>query len=185
MRLTKWIKNFNPRAPCGARPAPERLARRPTLYFNPRAPCGARRIEQAAFRIIIISIHVPLAGHDGTGSRAGSNQWNFNPRAPCGARHFVVTSSSLGFYFNPRAPCGARPSPVRFVSGSAYFNPRAPCGARPLTAVLTAQSVKFQSTCPLRGTTKSTVPPPVWAEISIHVPLAGHDKIRDAKASQI
>ena len=34
---------FNPRAPCGARLAPEELGPR-KRNFNPRAPCGARQI---------------------------------------------------------------------------------------------------------------------------------------------
>ena len=34
---------FNPRAPCGARPAPPRGGNSPD-GFNPRAPCGARQL---------------------------------------------------------------------------------------------------------------------------------------------
>ena len=78
--------DFNPRAPCGARPpTPRRPCSRP--YFNPRAPCGARRLSQAR----------PILHQD------------FNPRAPCGAR-LTRTAGVLpsGLYFNPRAPCGAR-----------------------------------------------------------------------------
>ena len=57
--------HFNPRAPCGARRqtcwgSPSRC------YFNPRAPCGARRsITACSNSGGSISIHVPLAGHDG------------------------------------------------------------------------------------------------------------------------
>ena len=55
--------NFNPLAPCGARPS--RLTNRSRRYhFNPLAPCGARRDDQ-----------IPIV-----------NQGNFNPLAPCGAR---------------------------------------------------------------------------------------------------
>ena len=39
--------------------------------------------------------------------------------------------------------------------------------------------VTFQSTCPLRGTTKIQKWLEDGASISIHVPLAGHDKDRD------
>ena len=56
-------KDFNPRAPCGARPQGP-PSRPPCAYFNPRAPCGARRPGPPCRRI----------------SR------HFNPRAPCGAR---------------------------------------------------------------------------------------------------
>ena len=38
--------DFNPRAPCGARPVHSAGSVR-LLYFNPRAPCGARRLGSA------------------------------------------------------------------------------------------------------------------------------------------
>ena len=77
--------NFNPRAPCGARPS-ACLSLCPVTYFNPRAPCGARLSAFAC-------------------SYSCSN---FNPRAPCGARHFSASNHSALSDFNPRAPCGAR-----------------------------------------------------------------------------
>ena len=42
-RLYSVQLNFNPRAPCGARPQGYLLGLDCSLYFNPRAPCGARR----------------------------------------------------------------------------------------------------------------------------------------------
>ena len=79
------LQDFNPRAPCGARP--RSLARMIIfLYFNPRAPCGARR-------------HAVLR----------RPQWkHFNPRAPCGARPPRGRGPAARHNFNPRAPCGAR-----------------------------------------------------------------------------
>ena len=58
------LSDFNPRAPCGARPR----RRKHTLlnfYFNPRAPCGAR--PDRTFNVAHfagISTHAPLAGRD-------------------------------------------------------------------------------------------------------------------------
>ena len=148
------LTNFNPRAPCGARPAPHfggvfskkfqptRPLRGATNLscglcgknknFNPRAPCGARPTP--------------------TRSQCCRNV-NFNPRAPCGARQnglqiyqswgrFQPTRPLRGatehrvdhlvrqLDFNPRAPCGARHYGLvrRYVFH--HFNPRAPCGAR-------------------------------------------------------
>ena len=63
-QLTHAQEDFNPRAPCGARHhfLNGLFAQ---LYFNPRAPCGARlscgSVDQL---VIVISIHVPHAGHD-------------------------------------------------------------------------------------------------------------------------
>ena len=57
--------------------------------------------------------------------------------------------------FNPRAPRGARPCADRFISPvTPYFNPRAPRGARRQKRRLPVVSLKFQSTCPARGTTR-------------------------------
>ena len=39
----KLIRNFNPRAPCGARRLMTSPRRSASSHFNPRAPCGARR----------------------------------------------------------------------------------------------------------------------------------------------
>ena len=149
------LTNFNPRAPCGARPAPHfggvfskkfqptRPLRGATNLscglcgknknFNPRAPCGARPTP--------------------TRSQCCRNG-NFNPRAPCGARQnglqiyqswgrFQPTRPLRGatehrvdhlvrqLDFNPRAPCGARRAVARAASQARNnFNPRAPCGAR-------------------------------------------------------
>ena len=59
--------------------------------------------------------------------------------------------------------------------GIKYFNPRAPCGARPRGGDYAPSELQFQSTCPLRGTTRSTTSAAADQSISIHVPLAGHD----------
>ena len=56
-------RDFNPRAPCGARRGQGCSSSRRT-YFNPRAPCGARQGP--------------------VGPSKGAE--DFNPRAPCGAR---------------------------------------------------------------------------------------------------
>ena len=78
--------NFNPRAPCGARPGPRWIFSH-DRHFNPRAPCGARpRLEPSNVETFLfqstrpvrgatifdlrkhcvqtISIHAPRAGRD-------------------------------------------------------------------------------------------------------------------------
>ena len=55
--------NFNPRSPCGERPARKKdLFLRP--YFNPRSPCGERSAFPLFCTALIISIHAPHAGSD-------------------------------------------------------------------------------------------------------------------------
>ena len=59
------FSNFNPRAPCGARPPMRSVLFFGMVNFNPRAPCGARRrkrLPQCELRVI--SIHAPHAGRD-------------------------------------------------------------------------------------------------------------------------
>ena len=100
--------NFNPRAPCGARPG-----RFPLLTiqpdFNPRAPCGARRPEDSR----------------------DPPYWNFNPRAPCGARRFhFATFDSSSLFQSTRPLRGATRTCFSAFRLYGHFKPRAPCGAR-------------------------------------------------------
>ena len=75
--------DFNPRAPCGARPRGLTAPRPIRTYFNPRAPCGARRCS---------------------GARPRLRRLYFNPRAPCGARLGAVVQLSLQQIFQPTRP---------------------------------------------------------------------------------
>ena len=146
-------RNFNPRAPCGARQG-QPACGNCGAYFNPRAPCGARlrrsqggrgieqfqstrpvrgatmTIEQRV-AVLEISIHAPRAGRDGEGGASGGESEDFNPRAPCGAR---------------------------------------------LLAIMTLLLLSiFQSTRPVRGATRSAPADVISALISIHAPRAGRD----------
>ena len=146
--------HFNPRSPCGERPAENTFPDPEPLNFNPRSPCGERRF----FR------------------RAEGGLTYFNPRSPCGERLkrwqrqqrpeqfqstlpvWGATSKSITlptgdglfqstlpvwgatgrvFFVNnalaisihaPRV--GSDPRPVSPRSPSENFNPRSPCGER-------------------------------------------------------
>ena len=100
---------FNPRSPCGERPAPvsrigERLAFQSTLPLR-----GAT--ANVPYRIIPIpiSIHAPLAGSDASACFIRANPSYFNPRSPCGERRRNPRRKPPRTYFNPRSPCGERP----------------------------------------------------------------------------
>ena len=86
IKVTINKRDFNPRAPCGARPRHiQRFAR--AFYFNPRAPCGARRLPR----------------------RLTASSATFQPTRPLrGATYSVHAHWYFRRYFNPRAPCGAR-----------------------------------------------------------------------------
>ena len=151
----------------------------PRSNFNPRAPCGARpqpiRPEGFPFNI---SIHAPLAGRDTTSPFMLSPPFSFQSTRPLRGATPVCRSRPPAFiYFNPRAPCGARRGAKMDLEDNQYFNPRAPCGARPRLSCSPEAWITFQSTRPLRGATKIH-----WAKlchlwISIHAPLAGRDRL--------
>ena len=191
--------DFNPRAPCGARPMLPRRFNGITLHFNPRAPCGARpRKSNNCGLSYRFQPTRPLRG--ATWNKIPSNFVNadFNPRAPCGARHqptqagvdhaaFQPTrplrgATSVGAGgdhvigdFNPRAPCGARRGILLPVIFHADFNPRAPCGARQRFHLKYANTFGFQPTRPLRGATVISTLLSWSMAISTHAPLAGRD----------
>ena len=193
-------RNFNPRAPCGARPA--RHPERPRLrrFQSTRPVWGATASVKDVARRSWISIHAPRVGRDArTFGPAIESTIHFNPRAPCGARLFVAN----GFYKNKtisiHAPRVGRDShPIFLSAATTHFNPRAPCGARRVGAAFLLCFQQFQSTRPVWGATTRTgrpeiAPPfqstrPVWgatlhqvcylvnaAGISIHAPRVGRD----------
>ena len=197
-RSRRRASHFNPRAPCGVRPALI-FFQMPTSNFNPRTPCGVRPCAAACRR------------------RRGPD---FNPRTPCGVRRWIRLLLPGTTNFNPRAPCGARPAQTRKRSPKSLFqstrpvwgataDPR-PCGrvarisihaprvGRDLAASeLPPSIVVFQSTRPVWGATTSTTRPPkppkfqstrpVWGAtlytflffplvvVSIHAPRVGRD----------
>ena len=145
--------HFNPRAPCGARPAavayvckyvrfqstrplrgatPASVMYDSCMVFQSTRPLrGATPARLLSGRHPQISIHAPLAGRDHSASSSPSSALNFNPRAPCGAR--------LSRPYRSRAI-------LRFQST------RPLRGATKVKLVLYAMPT-FQSTRPLRGAT--------------------------------
>ena len=123
--------------------------------FNPRAPCGARPARHQA-RLFMggISTHAPLAGRDENTKNLMSNGCIFQPTRPLRGATTAPHLRMGSINFNPRAPCGARlhcygTSP----RGRSNFNPRAPCGARPPLFWFYYEDSEFQPTRPLRGAT--------------------------------
>ena len=56
-------------------------------HFNPRTPCGVRPALMLGMGVYFcISIHAPLAGCDLPGVVARGRSRDFNPRTPCGVR---------------------------------------------------------------------------------------------------
>ena len=171
--------NFNPRAPCGARPqipfnfirstristhAP--LAGRDVLVvsigikvfkFQPTRPLrgATESVPALATSDFLISTHAPLAGRDrGKGCTLLDSE-NFNPRAPCGARLQLKPQLFDFLDFNPRAPCGARRFSNDGFTIKICISTHAPLAGRDLTSSLVTgfPVLLFQPTRPLRGAT--------------------------------
>ena len=105
------------------------------ILFQSTCPLrGTTLMEVESDRSDRISIHVPLAGHD----------------------IIYNVPFSLGKNFNPRAPCGARPGrTILRCSAAEIFQSTCPLRGTTKADVIAILAAVFQSTCPLRGTTSS------------------------------
>ena len=141
--------DFNPRSPCGERPAAGVCPGTLHPDFNPRSPCGERRALVFEF--------LQLA--------------DFNPRSPCGERRLLFPLVLAPYHFNPRSPCGERlchachnkqhpefqsTLPMRGATDQLLiktkqeqnFNPRSPCGERPMHCGIHLQPRHFNPRSP-------------------------------------
>ena len=122
---------FNPRTPCGVRP-PYRTTLCTACNFNPRTPCGVRQVPAAgARRVVAISIHAPRAGCDvADGAHRIQRGISIHaPRAGCDGirqgRHLTVGQFQSTHPVRGATGCLAALCKVCF-----NFNPRTPCGVR-------------------------------------------------------
>ena len=95
--------------------------------FNPRAPCGARPARHQA-RLFMggISTHAPLAGRDENTKNLMSNGCIFQPTRPLRGATTAPHLRMGSINFNPRAPCGARPSTATDIFSELRFQPTRP-----------------------------------------------------------
>ncbi len=103
--ITQKIAQFQSSRP--VRGATEILhpQRRGREYFNPRAPCGARPAFDSLMPATSqISILAPRAGRDVECPWCGAKAADFNPRAPCGARRRAVAAGHPGGRFQSSRP---------------------------------------------------------------------------------
>ena len=122
---------FNPRSPCGERPA-EAAKTGLRRIFQPTLPVrGATAALKRLNAVSDISTHAPRVGSDWHPGRSARPGFHFNPRSPCGERHMHAALDYASEIFQPTLPVwgattvGAAP---RLVHGD--FNPRSPCGER-------------------------------------------------------
>ena len=170
-------KNFNPRAPCGARLIRRGIISAKLTFQSTRPMRGATILKRSPASQTWISIHAPHAGRDRLHKKISVQSFYFNPRAPCGARRTPVTvGAGEPTEFQSTRPMRGATSKNRLHAVQVYhFNPRAPCGARPISTVMGTCSVLFQSTRPMRGATTDERQGQRHQQISIHAPHAGRD----------
>ena len=144
--------------------------------FNPRAPCGARRDHQyAVYKNDLISIHAPRVGRDRCQFIAPTVSSNFNPRAPCGARQRRAFAFTFGSPFQSTRPVwGATASCVSPVMSWIFQSTRPVWGATSRYGWM-RRTVIFQSTRPVWGATGGRAGGAGYPAISIHAPRVGRD----------
>ena len=172
----------------------------PTVDFNPRAPCGARpRADCEVDAFVTISIHAPRVGRDAYRVNLFRQRADFNPRAPCGARRRGCRNGCPARQFQSTRPvwgATARRHTARRCVAISIHAPRV--GRDPSAALNVKSCCAFQSTRPVWGATKNLHPldkvmrfqstRPVWGAtaraaarrvgyyISIHAPRVGRDR---------
>ena len=199
MNNAKYYADFNPRAPCGARPEGNITQLGATAFQSTRPMRGATLAGDHLRPQDGISIHAPHAGRDIRRRTRVLGRNHFNPRAPCGARLLESLLRSIYLHFNPRAPRGARPAAVAdavdgfFISihapregrdcweflpvaGRDNFNPRAPRGARPHFQPEAENGKLISIHAPREGRDKGLIYSNMGiGYISIHAPREGRD----------
>ena len=175
--------NFNPRAPCGARPWWCAASRRWNVFQPTRPLRGATEIQQIPPNLTIFQPTRPLRG-------ATVKLWhwivrrNISTHAPLAGRDVLCecNPSAIIGNFNPRAPCGARRRMAfKHCGQKENFNPRAPCGARQTGRIRTNRKRRFQPTRPLRGATQGLHSKTRKAEFQPTRPLRGATNSTEAK----
>ena len=173
------IRNFNPRAPYGARPRKQRLINAFT-NFNPRAPYGAR--PQELFGICLqtnfnprapygarldpkyikdmyhaISIHAPHTGRDCCKPRRKKSYCTFQSTRPIRGATFPHLRFCPATGISIHAPHTGRDgiSSRAQISSGQFQSTRPIRGATIIFAVQGAEESIFQSTRPIRGATPS------------------------------
>ena len=148
---SRALKNFNPRAPCGARRPPSRENFSPR-NFNPRAPCGARHGTKYYQGIFYpFQPTRPLRGATEQGDLMTLID-AFQPTRPLRGATQFAGYNILPVIISTHAPLAGRDRSSRSTSARrANFNPRAPCGARQIGFVHVALLTRISTHAPLAG----------------------------------
>ena len=192
------VGSFNPRTPCGVRPADSSVHRTALMFQSTHSLRSATCVQFMIMQPPPVSIHALLAECDTCAyssiRRGGQFQSTHSLRsATATGRASEVVSAfqsthslrSATFYVGIAggtlivsihallAECDL--SSNWSAGFNPCFNPRTPCGVRRPIAVHTGSFVKFQSTHSLRSATVSVSPVGKMMVVSIHALLAECD----------
>ena len=124
-------RNFNPRAPCGARPAQSGAKRLPAVFQSTRPVWGATYGESIRPNDIIFQSTRPVWGATNFSGHNAAKFIIFQSTRPVwGATTELSRVTERKVFQSTRPVWGATVCPIRKCSPVLYFNPRAPCGAR-------------------------------------------------------
>ena len=123
--------------------------------FNPRTPCGVRPADRAPpWPLGAISIHAPHAGCDVNVLSPATNEEDFNPRTPCGVRRAESGVENATGKISIHAPHAGCDLPQKVPGGKRAISIHAPhAGCDYYPAINKATIYAFQSTHPMRGAT--------------------------------
>ena len=124
------------------------------LNFNPRAPCGARpQLFHSLPPHSVFQPTRPLRGATNRTSAFGDNvKKDFNPRAPCGARPETDICCRIRHRdFNPRAPCGARLGEALAPVAAKIFQPTRPLRGATENPSISYTALTISTHAPLAG----------------------------------
>ena len=128
--ILRGMTGFNPRTPCGVRPASRKLSGRSLKFQSTHSLRSATGNPVEIFMMFTVSIHALLAECDFFRGRFRRLFRRFNPRTPCGVRRNGGPTGRPVRSFNPRTPCGVRRPFTCLNCIYNRFNPRTPCGVR-------------------------------------------------------
>ena len=165
---TPCHRDFNPRSPCGERPAEGGLTWNDIRFQSTLSLRRATAFELIVDGRALISIHALLAESDSWTSPPSSPPCDFNPRSPCGERPSLLRQPHFSRRFQStlslrRATFHVSP-PLKALF---HFNPRSPCGERHHPRQNNSLRRSFQSTLSLRRATRRHATP-VWTRTNFN-----------------
>ena len=150
----EMLRDFNPRAPCGARLSAARPALAESKFQSTRPVWGATIVALDKVAEMTISIHAPRVGRDRSRRGTATTRSYFNPRAPCGARRPPPPAPSPQSGFQSTRPVWGATSAGRGGREPLHrFQSTRPVWGATIKGEQNGSGMEFQSTRPVWGAT--------------------------------